>query len=65
MNDINPITILLMFGGRCLAPLLLMLGVSYILRRLGLIKEPPPPPDTMLQPEPNHNHIPSGGVAHD
>lgn len=45
MDDVNPIIILLMFIGRCLVPLLLMLGVSYFLRRLGLIKEPAPPPN--------------------
>ena len=37
----NPIIILLMFIARCLVPLLIMLGISYLLRRLGLIKEPP------------------------
>lgn len=35
----------LLFAARCVAPLLLMLGISYLLRRLGLIAEPPPPPN--------------------
>jgi hypothetical protein len=37
----DPIIIILMFIARCLVPLLIMLGISYLLRRLGLIKEPP------------------------
>jgi len=41
----SPIIIeVLLFAARCIVPLLLMLGVSYLLRRLGLIAEPPPPP---------------------
>lgn len=41
----GPIIIeVLLFAARCVVPLLLMLGVSYLLRRLGLIAEPPPPP---------------------
>lgn len=34
----------LFFVLRCVVPLLLLLGVSYLLKRLGLIKPPPPPP---------------------
>ena len=34
----------LLFILRCLVPLAIMLGISYILRRLGFIKEPPSRP---------------------
>lgn len=47
MDHPNPFIIGLMFIGRCLVPLLLMLGVSYLLHELGLLREaPPPPPET-------------------
>ena len=52
---------ILLFVLRCLVPLLLMLGLSYLLKRLGLIKPPPPPPSD----RDNGNHKPKGGgVAH-
>jgi hypothetical protein len=41
----NPLIIIIMFVARFAIPLLLMLGLSYLLKRLGLIKEPPPPPN--------------------
>ncbi len=44
MDEVNPIIIVLMFLLRCLVPLAIMLGISYLLRRYGLIKAPPPPP---------------------
>jgi hypothetical protein len=34
-----------MFLARLAIPVLLMLGLSYLLKRLGLIKEPPPSPN--------------------
>ena len=40
----DPIIISLMFVARCAVPLLIMLGLSYLLKRLGLIQEPPPAP---------------------
>jgi hypothetical protein len=40
----NPLIIILMFVLRCGVPLLIMLGISYLLKRLGLLKEPPQPP---------------------
>ena len=38
------IAVSLLFILRCLVPLAIMLGISYILRRLGFIKEPPSRP---------------------
>lgn len=60
MDDVNPIVITLMFIARCLVPLLVMLGVSYLLRRFGWIKEPPPPPQNWEGDEDNSE----GGLAH-
>ena len=37
----NPIYLAVMFVLRCLVPLAIMLGISYLLRRLGLIAEQP------------------------
>lgn len=44
MDEVNPTIIVLMFLARCLVPLVIMLGISYLLRRYGLIAGPPPPP---------------------
>jgi hypothetical protein len=40
----NPIIVALLFALRCLVPLGIMLGVSYLLRRWGWLAEPPAPP---------------------
>lgn len=53
---------ILLFVLRCLVPLLLMLGLSYLLKRLGLIKPPPPPPPD--RDNGNNNKTNGGGVAH-
>lgn len=46
MDEVNPIIIALMFLLRCLVPLAIMLGISYLLRHYGLISPAPaPPPD--------------------
>jgi hypothetical protein len=42
--NINPLYIILLYILRCLVPLGIMLGLSYLLHRLGLIKSPPRPP---------------------
>lgn len=44
METANPVIIALMFVLRCLVPLAIMLGISYLLRRFGLLREPTPPP---------------------
>ncbi len=42
----NPIFVVLLFVLRCLIPLAILFGISYLLRRLGLVAEAPPePPD--------------------
>lgn len=46
----------LLFILRCLVPLAIMLGISYILRRLGFIKEPPSrPPNGNNHDDGNNN----------
>jgi hypothetical protein len=51
----------LLFVLRCLVPLLLMLGLSYLLKKTGVIKPPPPPPPGR---DNGNNHHNGGGVAH-
>ncbi len=54
----------LLFVLRCLVPLLLMLGISYLLKRLGLITPPPPPPPDQNNGHNGNNKNNGGGVAH-
>ena len=54
----------LLFVLRCLVPLLLMLGVSYLLKRLGLIAPPPPPPPDNNDGNNGNDKTQGGGVAH-
>ena len=60
--ELNPLYIIFLYILRCLVPLALMLGVSYLLRRFGLIKEPPPAPKNW---DGNHNNddATDGGLA--
>ena len=60
----SPIIIFIFFILRCLVPLLIMLGVSYVLRRLGLITETPPPPEEPSNGGNNNNLNQDGGLAH-
>lgn len=64
-SDSNPAIIALFFVLRCLAPLVVMLGISYLLRRLKLIAEPPkPPPGWDNQDQDSSNSSGEGGLAH-
>ena len=46
MNETaNPIYIALLFILRCLVPLLVLFGISYLLRRLGLVVIDSPEPE--------------------
>jgi hypothetical protein len=64
-SDSNPAIIALFFVLRCLVPLVLMLGISYLLRRLKLIAEPPkPPPGWDNQDQDSSNSSGEGGLAH-
>jgi hypothetical protein len=57
----NPIWVALFCVIRCVIPLVLLLGVSYLLRKLGLVREPeqPPPEDTT-----GTNNSSEGGFVH-
>jgi hypothetical protein len=41
----NPLIVAVLFVLRCLGPVAIILGISYLLRRLGWISEPPAPPN--------------------
>jgi hypothetical protein len=62
----SPVVVIeaLLFVLRCVVPLLLMLGVSYLLKRLGLITPPPPPPPDRDNGNGGNNKTNGGGVAH-
>ena len=62
-SDTNPIFIILFFMIRCLVPLTIMLGISYVLRRLGLIRQSPEPPHEDDNNEHSTNNG-TGGLAH-
>jgi hypothetical protein len=58
----NPVFVALLCAARCLVPLLIMLGITYLLKKFGLIAEPPQPPPE--QQNGNNNHDSEGGLAH-
>ena len=63
----GPLFVSLFFIVRCIIPLLLMLGVSYLLKKLGVIAEPPKPPPGYEDEDDensNNNHSIEGGLAH-
>jgi hypothetical protein len=49
----NPVYIAILCILRCLVPLLLLFGISYLLRRFGVIAKPAPPPDEYQNSEDN------------
>jgi hypothetical protein len=49
----NPVYVAILCILRCLVPLLLLFGISYLLRRLGVIAKPAPPPDEYQNSEDN------------
>jgi hypothetical protein len=64
-RDVNPFIIALFFMARCLVPLLAMLAISYVLKRLGLLPEQTTPPEEAPNgtndQDMNDN---GGGIAH-
>jgi len=63
--DSNPLLIAFFFFLRCVVPLAVLLGISYLLRRLKLIAEPPPPPPEWENEDRNDSQNPGeGGLAH-
>ena len=49
----NPIYVALLCIARCFVPLVILFGISYLLRRLGVIAKPTPPPDDYNKKEGN------------
>jgi len=63
----NPLLVGLFFILRCLVPLVVMLAISYLFKRLGLIQtmiEPPTDWDDGDQEAENGNHTNSGSLSH-
>jgi len=55
----NPVFVALLFILRCFVPLAVLFGISYLLRKLGLVAETPEPPsdyddDSENQTPPNN-----------
>ncbi len=57
----NPIFVALLCLARCLVPLIILLGISYLLRRFGFIAEPPPPPNNNVE---GNSGAGEGGLNH-
>mgnify|MGYP007030111033 CR=1 FL=1 len=55
----SPFIVALLFILRCLVPLAILFGISYLLRKLGLVAEPPEPPSGYE--ENGENQPPPGG----
>jgi hypothetical protein len=49
----NPIYVALLCIARCLVPLVILFGISYLLRRFGIVAKPAPPPDEYQKSEDN------------
>lgn len=61
-SQASPFIVIFFFILRCLVPLIILMGISYLLRKFGLVSETHrrPPKD----PEINHNSIDPGGLQH-
>lgn len=60
----SPFFVIIFFVLRCLVPLGIMLGISYLLRRFGLITEPPAPPAEKDNGDDIPDQSQEGGFAH-
>ncbi len=47
----NPLYVALLCVGRCLVPLVILFGISYLLRHFGVIAKPASPPNGYQQRE--------------
>lgn len=61
-SSTNPMIVALLFVLRCLVPLIIMLGVSQLLRRFGLIRETTPPNEAPK--EGDDINLDEGDLAH-
>jgi hypothetical protein len=54
MNENTPLYVALLFILRCLVPLAILFGISYLLRKLGLVVvDNPEPPDEEIEDDEN------------
>ena len=62
-SQASPLIVVLLFLLRCLVPIIILMGVSYLLRKLGLISEP----HVHKPHDQNDNNTPinQGGLHHD
>ncbi len=44
----NPVWVALLCVARCLIPLLILLGISYLLKKFGFIAQTPAPPENYV-----------------
>jgi NADH:ubiquinone oxidoreductase subunit B-like Fe-S oxidoreductase len=49
----NPIYVALFCVARCLIPVVILFGISYLLRRFGVVAKPTPPPEEYQSSEDN------------
>jgi hypothetical protein len=49
----NPVYVAMLCIARCLVPLLLLFGISYLLRRFGVVAKPAPPTEEYQSSEDN------------
>ncbi len=49
----NPVYVAILCIARCLIPLLILFGISYLLRRFGVVAKPAPPPSEYENSEDN------------
>jgi NADH:ubiquinone oxidoreductase subunit B-like Fe-S oxidoreductase len=49
----NPIYVAMLCIARCLVPLVILFGISYLLRRFGIVAKPAPPPEEYQKSEDN------------
>ena len=58
----SSLLVILLFILRCLVPLIILMGISYLLRKFGLVSEPyKNPPEEHAK---NQNSIDQGGLGH-
>ncbi len=62
-SSTNPLIVSLFFVARCVIPLAIMIGISYLLQRLGVIAKPAEPPADWDDGN-NHNQENGGDLAH-
>jgi hypothetical protein len=49
----NPFYVALLCVARCLVPLVILFGISYLLRRFGIVAKPAPPPEDYQKSQDN------------